>query len=89
MTLVGMSEMGVHAEVDVYRFVERGIRLQGSNYGSCIPARDFPAIAADALAGRLPLDRLIAEQVGLERVDTAFEAMRRRQGGRRIVSFPG
>ena len=89
VTLVGMTEMGVHAQVDVYRFLEGGIRLQGSNYGSSIPARDFPAIAADALAGRLPLDRLIAEQVGLERIDTAFEAMRQRSGGRRIVSFPG
>jgi S-(hydroxymethyl)glutathione dehydrogenase/alcohol dehydrogenase len=87
VTLVGMTSMGVEARVDVYRFVEDGIRLQGSNYGSSVPAVDFPRIAADVLAGRLPLDGLITETIGLDAVDAAFEAMRRRDGGRRIITF--
>jgi S-(hydroxymethyl)glutathione dehydrogenase/alcohol dehydrogenase len=87
-TLVGMTEMGVHAEVDVYRFVEDGTRLLGSNYGSCVPARDFPAIAADVVAGRLPLELLVTEHIALDEVGTAFEAMRQRDGARRIVTFP-
>lgn len=87
VTLVGMTAMGATARVDVYRFVEDGKRLLGSNYGSCIPARDFPQIAADAVAGRLPLERLITEVIALDDVDAAFEAMRRRDGARRIVAF--
>jgi S-(hydroxymethyl)glutathione dehydrogenase/alcohol dehydrogenase len=87
VTFVGMTAMGATAAVDVYRFVEDGKRLLGSNYGSSIPARDFPRIADDAVAGRLPLERLISETIGLERLDAAFEAMRRRDGARRIVRF--
>jgi S-(hydroxymethyl)glutathione dehydrogenase/alcohol dehydrogenase len=87
VTLVGMTEMGAQAGVDVYRFVEDGKRLLGSNYGSCVPARDFPLIATDAVAGRLPLDRLVSETIALEGTDAAFESMRQRDGARRIIAF--
>lgn len=87
ITLVGMTPQGERAGVDVYRFVEDGKRLLGSNYGSSVPARDFPVIAADVLAGRLPLGRLVEERIGLEDVVGALDAMRRRQGLRRVVVF--
>ena len=87
VTLVGMTSMDATAAIDVYRFVEDGKRLLGSNYGSCVPARDFPRIAADAVAGRLPLERLITETIRLEGIEPALEAMRRRDGARRIVSY--
>ncbi len=87
VTLVGMTQMGVTTAVDVYRFVEDGKRLLGSNYGSCLPARDFPRIAADVVGGRLPLERLVTESIALEDIDAAFEAMRRRDGVRRVIRF--
>jgi len=87
VTLVGMTAMGATASVDVYRFVEDGKRVLGSNYGSCIPARDFPRIAAEAVAGQLPLERLISGTIRLDGIEAAFEAMRRRDGARRIISF--
>jgi S-(hydroxymethyl)glutathione dehydrogenase/alcohol dehydrogenase len=87
VALVGMTAMDATAAIDVYRFVEAGKRLLGSNYGSCVPARDFPRIAADAVAGRLPLERLITETIRLEGIEAAFGAMRRRDGARRIVRF--
>jgi S-(hydroxymethyl)glutathione dehydrogenase/alcohol dehydrogenase len=89
VTLVGMTAMGVMAGLDVYRFVEDGKRLLGSTYGSCIPARDFPRIAADAVAGRLPLERLISESITLEGVGAALDALRRGDGARRVVGFGG
>jgi S-(hydroxymethyl)glutathione dehydrogenase/alcohol dehydrogenase len=89
VTLVGMTPQGERAGIDVYRFVEDGKRLLGSNYGSAVPARDFPAIAADVVAGRLPLGRLVTEHIGLGDLDAALEAMRRRDGARRVVVFPG
>lgn len=87
ITLVGMTPQGERAGLDVYRFVEDGKRLLGSNYGSSVPARDFPVIAADVVAGRLPLGRLVEERIGLDDVVRAFDAMRRRQGLRRVVAF--
>ena len=87
VTLVGMTPQGHRASFDVYRFVEDGKQIRGSNYGSAVPSRDFPRIASDYLAGRLPLDLLITEQIGLDGLDGAFEAMRRGSGVRRVVRF--
>lgn len=86
-TLVGMTPQGVRAGVDVYAFVERGIRLLGSNYGSADPAVTFPELAAHAVAGRLPVGRLIEERIDLADLPRAFEAMRSGDGARRVVVF--
>jgi S-(hydroxymethyl)glutathione dehydrogenase/alcohol dehydrogenase len=89
VTLVGMTAQRERAGIDVYRFVEEGKRLVGSDYGSSVPARDFPAIASDVVAGRLPLARLVGATIRLEEVPTALDAMRRREAGRRVVRFEG
>jgi S-(hydroxymethyl)glutathione dehydrogenase / alcohol dehydrogenase len=85
VTLVGMPPQGQRAGIDVYRFVEDGKRLFGSNYGSSVPAIAFPRLARLYLEGRLPIDRLITERIDLEDVDGAFAAMRRGDGARRVV----
>ncbi len=87
VTLVGMTPQGVRAGIDVYAFVERGIRLLGSNYGSAIPAETFPDLARAAVAGRLPIGRLIEERIGIEDLGAAFAALRRGDGARRVVMF--
>jgi S-(hydroxymethyl)glutathione dehydrogenase/alcohol dehydrogenase len=87
VTLVGMTPQGQQASFDVYRFVEDGKTIRGSNYGSADPATDFPAIADEYLNGRLPLDLLITERIGLEGLEHAFEAMRRRDGARRVIVY--
>jgi S-(hydroxymethyl)glutathione dehydrogenase/alcohol dehydrogenase len=87
VTLVGMIAQADRIPIDGYRFVEDGIRLLGSNYGSAVPARDFPAIASDVAAGRLPLQRLVTEHITLAGIDDALAAMRRRDGARRVVMF--
>jgi S-(hydroxymethyl)glutathione dehydrogenase/alcohol dehydrogenase len=84
-TLVGMPEQGATAALDVYRFVEDGKRVQGSNYGSSVPAEAFPMLVELHLAGRLPIDRLISETIPLEDVNDAFDAMRRGDGARRVI----
>ena len=87
VTLVGMIGQSDRVPIDGYRFVEDGVRLLGSNYGSAVPARDFPAIASDAVEGRLPLGRLVTEHIGLADIDEALAAMRRRDGARRVIMF--
>ena len=85
ITLVGMTPQDERAGLDVYRFVEDGKRLRGSNYGSSVPALAFPRLARLHLEGRLPVDRLITARIGLDEVDEAFAAMRRGDGARRVV----
>lgn len=84
-TLIGMTPEAQRASLDVYRFVEDGRRLLGSNYGSAVPARDFPRICSWYLDGLLPLELLVTETIRLEDVDAAFDAMRRRDGARRVI----
>lgn len=82
-----MTPQGHRAGFDVYRLVEDGKRIIGSNYGSADPARDFPRITNEYLAGRLPLDLLVSERIGLEQLEHAFDAMRRGDGARRVIVY--
>jgi S-(hydroxymethyl)glutathione dehydrogenase/alcohol dehydrogenase len=85
--LVGLTAAGVRASFDVYSFVDAGKTLVGSIYGEAVPALDFPRIASLYLAGCLPLDRLVSHRIGLDEVDEAFAAMRRRERARSVVVF--
>jgi S-(hydroxymethyl)glutathione dehydrogenase/alcohol dehydrogenase len=87
VTLVGMTPQADRIPLDGYGFVESGIRLVGSNYGSAVPSRDFPRIASDVVSGRLQLTRLVTEQIALREIDTALDAMRRGDGARRVIVF--
>ena len=85
--LVGMTAQGRRASFDVYRFVDGGRRILGSNYGSAIAAVDFPRYAALYLEGRLPIDRLVDRRIELDGVEAAFERLRRGEGLRSVIMF--
>ncbi|HKA69194.1 MAG TPA: alcohol dehydrogenase catalytic domain-containing protein [Actinomycetes bacterium] len=85
IVLVGMTAQGETVPVDGYRFPDRGYRLLGSSYGSCVAALDFPRIARLYLAGKLPLDLLVTRRIGLAEVNDALQAMRDRAGGRAVI----
>jgi S-(hydroxymethyl)glutathione dehydrogenase / alcohol dehydrogenase len=61
--------------------------LKGCYYGSAYPPRDFPAMLSLYRAGRLDLDSLITQRVGLDGVNDAFEAMRRGEQLRTVVEL--
>jgi S-(hydroxymethyl)glutathione dehydrogenase/alcohol dehydrogenase len=85
--LAGLTPFGVSASFEVFPFVDGGRRILGSNYGSTVAAIDFPVYAALYLAGRLPIDRLVTERIGIGDVEPAFDAMRRGEGIRRVITF--
>jgi len=85
--LVGMTPQGQRASFDVYRFVDGGRRVLGSNYGSAVAALDFPRYAALHLEGRLPIDRLIDRRIELDGVEDAFGRLRRGEGLRSVIAF--
>ena len=87
VTLVGMTPQDQRANFDVYRLVEDGKQIRGSNYGSSVPARDFPQIATEYLGGRLPLDLLVTDRIRLDELDGALDAMRRGDGARRVIVY--
>ncbi len=85
--LVGMTPFGVRASFEVFPFVDGGRRILGSNYGSAEPVIDFPRYAALALAGRLPIDRLVDRRIGIDEVEDAFDRMRRGEVVRQVIVF--
>jgi Zn-dependent alcohol dehydrogenase len=85
--LAGLTPFGERAAFEVFPFVDGGRRIFGSNYGSTVAAIDFPAYAALYLEGRLPVDALVTERIGIDDVERAFDAMRRGDGVRRVITF--
>jgi Zn-dependent alcohol dehydrogenase len=86
-TLVGMTPEDQRISIDPLPFSSGGQTLLGCTYGSCVPERDFPHLAELHLAGRLPIDRLVSERIGLDEVNRAFDSMRAGDGARRVVVF--
>jgi Zn-dependent alcohol dehydrogenase len=85
--VVGISALYERASFDVGKLVDRSATIVGANYGWAVPDEDFPALARMYLEGRLPVDRLIEERIGLAQVNEALEALRLGQGLRRVIVF--
>ena len=66
-------------------FSER--RLVGTTGGTNIPHRDIPRIVELYRSGRLDLESLIGQRLPLERVNEAFETMRRGAAARSVLVF--
>jgi S-(hydroxymethyl)glutathione dehydrogenase/alcohol dehydrogenase len=85
--LVGMTPFGARASFEMFPLVDGARRIVGSNYGSAVPAIDFPRYAEMHLAGRLPVERLVTARIGLDGLEAAFERMRRGEGVRSVIEF--
>lgn len=85
--IVGLPPVGATSTIEPLSFAELGLTLVGSNYGGAVPAVDFPRIARLYLAGKLPLDELVSDRIGLDDVNEAFEAMRRGERTRSVITF--
>lgn len=84
---VGLPPEGQKVEIDGLLLAYDGKTIIGSNYGGLVPARDFPRIARAYLAGALPLDDLISARVSLDETNDAFDAMRRGERTRSVITF--
>lgn len=83
--VVGLPPQDSPVALDLLAFAENGQRLLGSNYGSTVPARDFPLLAGLYRTGQLPVDRLITRRRGLDEVNEAFQDMRAGARGRTVI----
>jgi alcohol dehydrogenase len=61
--------------------------LKGSYLGSCVPARDIPHYIDWYRAGRLPVDRLLSERLGLEDINAAFDRLAAGESIRQVVEI--
>jgi len=49
--------------------------VKGSYVGSCVPARDLPRYIDLYRQGRLPVDRLMSDRIGLDDLNAAFDRL--------------
>ncbi len=59
--------------------------IKGSYLGSCVPLRDVPRFIALYQQGRLPVDRLLSERIGLNQVNEAFDLLASGQTVRQVI----
>jgi S-(hydroxymethyl)mycothiol dehydrogenase len=85
--LVGRPDSGMRLELPLLDAFLHGGVYRTSWYGDCLPNRDFPALVDLHLAGRLPLQQLVSERMGLAEVERAFTSLRRGDVLRSIVLF--
>ena len=89
VVLVGMPHRDARVTFSPLSVVETSVTIVGTNYGWTLPARDFPFLAEQVLAGRLPVERLVDRRIGLDDVNAAMDELRAGRGLRRVIAFPG
>ncbi|WP_433502530.1 S-(hydroxymethyl)mycothiol dehydrogenase [Pseudonocardia halophobica] len=88
VVLVGVPTPDLKApELPLIEYFGRGGALKSSWYGDCLPSRDFPYLVDLHLQGRLPLEKFVSEEIGLDDIETAFEKMHHGDVLRSVVVF--
>jgi alcohol dehydrogenase len=59
--------------------------VKGSYIGSCVPTRDVPRYTALFKAGKLPVDKLLSERIGLHELNGALDRLARGESIRQVV----
>ncbi|WP_306319081.1 MULTISPECIES: S-(hydroxymethyl)mycothiol dehydrogenase [unclassified Streptomyces] len=85
--LVGVPAPDMELELPLADVFGRGGSLKSSWYGDCLPSRDFPALIDLYLQGRFDLGAFVSEEIGLDEVESAFEAMHRGDVLRSVVTL--
>ncbi|MBN9112625.1 MAG: S-(hydroxymethyl)mycothiol dehydrogenase [Pseudonocardia sp.] len=83
--LVGVPTPEMTFEIPMIEIFGRGGATKSSWYGDCLPSRDFPMLIDLYLQGRLPLDKFVSEEIGLDAVEEAFHRMERGEVLRSVV----
>jgi S-(hydroxymethyl)glutathione dehydrogenase/alcohol dehydrogenase len=71
--------------ISPYRLFMDAKTIVGCQYGSIVPARDFPMLLGLWQAGNLPLDALLTRRVELAAVNDAFEDLTVGRGIRTVI----
>ncbi len=85
--LIGVPGPGPRLDIELQRLFDVGGNLAICWYGNCIPARDFPTLAAWYRQGKLNLDGLVSRLISPEETEAAFDAMKAGETLRSVIVF--
>jgi S-(hydroxymethyl)glutathione dehydrogenase/alcohol dehydrogenase len=83
--VVGAATPGELVSLSAYDLFMNAKTLVGCQYGSVVPARDFPMLLDLWRSGRMPLDRLVSRRVALDEVNDAFADLTAGRGVRTVI----
>lgn len=81
----GLAHPDRHLSIQQARVVTEERTLKGSYVGSCVPVRDIPRFIELFRRGRLPVDRLLDERVGLDDLNAAFDRLAEGRAVRQVL----
>jgi alcohol dehydrogenase len=81
----GLSHPSQRFAVQHVSLVAEERTVKGSYVGSCVPVRDMPRYIALYRGGRLPIDRLMGERIGLDGLNAAFDRLASGQAIRQVL----
>ncbi len=85
-TVLGMIAPGKSVSIPGPSFLT-GKKLQGSLLGSCIAPIDLPRLVQFYLRGELDLDLMVAEEIRLDGINGALDALRQGDSVRSVIRF--
>ncbi len=87
--LVGVPSLDTELSVKTFFLIMGEKQVRGCWYGSARPARDFPAILELDRLGRIDLKKLVTQTLPLDRINEAFDAMRKGEQLRTVITLGG
>jgi len=86
--LVGVPRMDVMLNVNpAFSFIYTAKTVKGCWYGSCNVHREVPKLIDLYKKGELKLDELISREIGIEDVNSAFDAMKSGEVARSVIVY--
>jgi S-(hydroxymethyl)glutathione dehydrogenase/alcohol dehydrogenase len=86
-TIIGLIPAGQHISLPASDFWMAEKRIQGSSMGSNRFRYDIPRLVDLYLRGRLNLDDLVSARIKLDEVNDGFEALKRGEVARSVITF--
>jgi S-(hydroxymethyl)glutathione dehydrogenase/alcohol dehydrogenase len=83
-TVIGMIPMGTKIEIHGVELLAEK-KIQGSNMGSNRFRIDMPRYVDMYLNGKLNLDDLVSQRIGLDQVQEGFEALKKGEIARSVI----
>lgn len=86
-TVLGLGGTGEEMSFNALEVAHSARTLRGCMYGSTDAEADIPVLLEHYRSGRLDLESLVTDRIGLSDVGEAFERMKAGNGARRLVVF--
>ncbi len=84
--LAGLTKPGVTVPMSPLDLVGGGRRIIGCYLGSSVPARDIPKFIELWEQGKLPVEKLISDRIGLDQINEAMDALAQATVLRQVVT---